>query len=66
MAIWIVTCPRCEMENQVPNEFVLVECGKSYGECTCFNCGCTFTAEQDYLLWLGLAGPIPEEIIAST
>jgi transcription elongation factor Elf1 len=61
MAIWIVTCPVCGTENEIPADSALIECGKSYGECTCSNCGCTFTAIEDYLLWLGMARPLPEE-----
>jgi hypothetical protein len=60
---WFVTCPECSREIEIsPNE-VYTECGHAMSDCQCPRCQFKFRAEKDYLLWLGLEGPVPSEIL---
>ncbi len=62
MTRWLVVCPNCSTENEIPPEIVTISCGQVFCDCTCTNCGTSFLAEQDYALWLGLPGPLPPEL----
>ena len=61
--LWIVTCPECYQEFEVPSSQVFVECGQALAYCSCPYCDHQFQAEQDYLVWLGVEGPIPPELV---
>ena len=54
MALWIITCPKCDTPNEVPRKEIIVRCGTMSCTCTCTNCGNGFSAEEDYRRWLGL------------
>jgi len=61
MTLWIITCPHCGTQNEVPREEIIIRCGKLSCTCTCLNCGGEFGAEEEYWRWLGLErGPHDE------
>jgi hypothetical protein len=62
MTIWILTCPNCGTENQIPKQAVVVKCGIAHCHCSCSNCKQEFDSQQDYSLWLGLTDILPTEL----
>ena len=61
--IWLVNCPKCGEQFEVKAELVQIHCGQASADCTCPDCGHSFKAEEDYLIWLGFEGPVPAEIM---
>ena len=61
--MWLVTCPKCDQQFKVLPEQARIHCGQASTDCTCPDCGQQFIAEEDYLVWLGIKGPIPQEVV---
>jgi len=58
----IVTCPHCSTESEVPADKVYTQCGRALADLRCPNCRNQFQAEEEYLLWLGVEGPLPPDL----
>ena len=61
--VWLITCPECGNRFEAASQQVEILCGRAVADCTCPQCEHKFRAEQDYLLWLGVEGPMPPEIV---
>lgn len=62
MTTWILTCPNCGNNNEIPKQVVVVRCGIVHCHCACKNCRHEFDGQQDYWQWLGLTEEPPAEL----
>lgn len=54
---WIVNCPECGRQFEIPPDDVFTDCGQAISNCTCPKCGHQFQASQDFQTWLGVDDP---------
>ena len=64
MTTWILTCPNCGKDNEVPSSTIVIKCGVVSCRCNCSNCKQELVGKQEYWQWLGLAESPPAELEA--
>lgn len=71
MTTWVLKCPNCgtdnevprkTIDNEVPKQMIVVKCGMVSCTCKCSNCGQNLEDEREYWQWLGLTEPPPAEV----